>query len=745
MFRSHILGSTRIGRNRELKFVLEKFWRTSTKENERQLHQTKEKVCSQNWKDQKQSGLDFITVGDFAFYDHVLTTLVLVSSLPKRFGILDQHTIKEYFAAARGDEANRAMEMRKWFNTNYHYMVPEFEPGTTFHANTKWLLDEIDLASLFHHQTKVVILGPISLLWIGKECGGLTNKLELLPNLLEAYKNILIDLKKRGIDLVQIDEPAACLTLSDVWVEALKASYNYLSKYFEGILLTTFFSFPTELVTLLLTLPILGVHIDVTSSFELHKIPKQPRINILSIGVVNGRDVWKANINNSVRKISQIKSRILKPINLWVATSCSLLHTPNNLSDENGLEVGVSSGLAFGSQKIEEVCAIKMALKFGWIRSQSKIQRIETFNPRVGFAVEELLTNQDLKVKRNNPQLKQLGLPLIPTTTVGSFPQTQQIRELRSNIRKGLISCGNYVSQIKAEISFIIAKQISLGLDVLVHGEVERNDMVEYFGEQLNGFIITKKGWVQSYGSRCVKPPIVFGDISFVSPMSVFWFKQAQKLTTKPVKGMLTGPTTMLNWSFVRRDLSIQEISVQVCNALKIELGLLKSAGAKVIQIDEPAIREGLPLNQNGWGAYLNWVVRIFNILAAYLPSEIQVHTHMCYFEFNELMDAILNLDVDAISVEAARSNMASVNPFKEHCYSRGIGFGMYDIHSPIIPNEADILNRIRFVLSSFPKELVWANPDCGLKTRTWNQVEASLKNLVQAALVVRKGLIKLS
>lgn len=740
VYSSHILGFARIGPDRELKFALEKYWRLNSREAEKLVYRTREKVCVQNWKTQIQSGSDYLTVGDFSFYDQVLSTLVLVGGLPHRFNFQSNNRLLDSFRAARGCGQNVAMEMKKWFNTNYHYMVPEYNSATSFKVDAKWLIEEIDLASLIGQSLKVCLVGPVTLLWLGKEHDGLLNKIELLPQLLEVYKEILLELKKKSINLVQIEEPVFCLDVPVIWKEALKLTYYFLPKYSSNLLLTTYFSFPHHTANFLFSLPVFGVHIDVTTNFQLKKLPKQTKSSVLSIGIIDGKNVWKSNITKSVNKVRRIQDQMESGMCLWISTSCSLLHIPHDLSVEKGIRRDVLSDLAFGIQKVKEVSTIKLSLR---LDSNQQVRfPTETFNPRVSFYTEELLhkTSQFEKdwTKRMLRQQESVGLPLFPTTTVGSFPQTQKIRALRSLIRNNKIGCGSYIISIRTEISFIIAKQMSLGLDVLVHGEVERNDMVEYFGELLGGFVITKCGWVQSYGSRCTKPPIILGDVSFISPMSVYWFNQAQSLTTKPVKGMLTGPTTMLNWSFSRGDLPFQEVSLQLCNALKIELGLLGKTGTKVVQIDEPAIKEGLPLNVEGRQQYLNWVVKAFNVLTSSLPDSVQIHTHMCYSEIGDLIEAITKLGVDVISVEAARSNMLPVQLFKRHNYCRGMGFGMYDIHSPAVPSTAEIVSRIEHVITSVSPQLVWINPDCGLKTRTWFQVETALTNLVKAAKLMR-------
>lgn len=738
---SHILGFARIGFNRELKFALEKYWKSPTEENERLILQVRERVCYQNWKAQKLLGLDYLSVGDFAFYDHVLSALMLVGGLPGRFGVSDTNQLATYFEAARGNDSCRAMEMKKWFNTNYHYMVPEYGADSTFRVNIKWLIEEVDLATLLSHPIKVNVLGPVTLLWLGREQLGLVNRIELLPRLLEVYKEILLELKSKKVDLIQIEEPVSCLDVPAVWEEAITLTYHYLPRYSQKMLFTTYFVAPKETSSYIFRLPVAGVHIDITSGFNFSVLSHCRNNSVLSVGVVNGRNIWRNDIDKSVYKVGKIQGALKVRVILWVATSCSLLHTPCDLTMEERIRRDIRRDMSFGVQKIREVVSIKLAFE-SEPKNTTQPRTERAFNPRVGFCTEELTDNfshtRSSYDERRHQQHETLTLPIFPTTTVGSFPQTPQIRSLRAKFRENKISRNAYIINIRKEISYIIAKQASYDLDVLVHGEVERNDMVEYFGELLEGFVITRNGWIQSYGSRCTKPPVIFSDIAFVAPMSLYWFNHAQSLTTKPVKGMITGPTTMLNWSFAREDLPYQEMSLQLGNALRVELSQLVRSGVRVVQIDEPAIKEGLPLDKISCWYYLNWVARAFNALLSKLSNKIQVHTHICYSELEDLMPAIAKLDVDVISAEAARSNMLTLESFSNHGYKRGMGLGLYDIHSPATPSTIDIISKVQRVIALVPRELIWINPDCGLKTRTWSQVDAALVNLVEAAKRLR-------
>lgn len=744
MFASHVLGFPRIGPNRELKFSIEKYWASNTEANERAVFETKNNICTKNWKLQKLFGLDFITVGDFALYDHVLSTLMMVGGLPSRFAA-QNNWLHNYFNAARGTEHCRAMEMKKWFNTNYHYMVPEYSPGMSFGFKAEHLISEVIAATELGCPLKVSLLGPVSLLWLGKEYDGLINRLELLPNLLAVYKDIVLELKKRNIAWIQMEEPAACSNLSNTWREALQISYDALSKIFGKILLTTYYSFPKETATAIFQLPVAGVHFDVTSNFSLECLTNRQDRQVLSVGIVEGRAVWPNDVLRSVHKIRKIQKIVGSSNPIWISTSCSLQHVPYDASVEDRVEKVTKKSLSFSVQKVGEVVKIKNEL-LAHSRGSDKRILFRTFNPFVGFSVEELSSSvpatEENNCLRAEAQKEVLSLPVLPTTTVGSFPQTKDLRLLRSCFRNNTVSSKEYIIRMKKEIGHVVHKQLKYGLDVLVHGEVERNDMVEYFGESLNGFIITKRGWVQSYGSRCTKPPIIVDDVSFAFPITAYWFREAQNLTAKPVKGMVTGPITILNWSFIRKDLSYQEISLQIAYALRLELSLLEVYGMKIIQIDEPAIREGLPLKTEEQAEYLDWVTKTFKILASCLSNRTQIHTHMCYSEFGDIMDTITKLPADVVSIEAARSNMTLLQSFKTINYDKGLGLGVYDIHSPEIPSPESIEKRIKHIINCLPQSSVWVNPDCGLKTRTWPQVDEAIYNLVEATKTIRKHLM---
>ncbi|KAH0998214.1 5-methyltetrahydropteroyltriglutamate--homocysteine S-methyltransferase [Candidatus Tremblaya phenacola] len=742
MVTAHLLGFPRIGFNRELKFTLESYWNHRTPETKELLFKTRKEICLKTWKMQKLLRLDFLTVGDFSFYDHVLSTLCGLGGLPKRYGFnVKSPSIDNYFDAARGNSNFRAMDLKKWFNTNYHYLVPEYTSGMEFHAEFPWLLEEIELAKTLQHPIKVCMLGPASLLWLGKEYGGLVNRIEVLPRLLEAYKRVLMNIKFKGVEWVQLEEPIASFNLPAIWRRALSTTYEQLSSCSPRILFTSYYAFPNEMYSFLKSLPVDGFHFDITNNVSINLLESYPSDKVLSVGIVSGRDVWKNDLKRSIHRVERLRSKIRSE--LWVSTSCPLLHVPCDLSTEGRISESLKRKLSFGVQKIQEAVAIKEHLTNQNSNIATSVLVKEThFNPRVGFYTEELENECCFKrlsyldrIKLQKNISKHL---IFPTTTVGSFPQTEHIRKIRSQFKKGNLTQKEYITTLKTEVSFIIKKQAVYGLDVFVHGEVERNDMVEYFGELVEGFMITENGWIQSFGSRCTKPPIVFKDLSFIRPITVYWTRYAQGLTNKPVKGMVTGPMTILNWSFLRKTQTIQEMSLQIASVLRKEVNLLENHGTRIVQIDEPAIREGLPLLYENWNQYLSWSVKAFHIVSSGVSASTQIHTHLCYSEFGEIVDTLVKLDTDVISIEAARSNMVLLEPFKECGFTNEIGPGVYDIHSPMIPSVEEVLLRIKYITTSISKERVWVNPDCGLKTRTWSQVDSSLSNMVKAAKIAR-------
>ncbi|ROV59315.1 5-methyltetrahydropteroyltriglutamate--homocysteine S-methyltransferase [Vibrio ponticus] len=753
---THILGYPRIGEKRELKFALEKYWRGEI--DQKQLKQVGAQLRGKNWQTQADANLSFVTAGDFAWYDHVLTTTLLLGHVPKRHnkGFPDLDTL---FRVGRGQsQANcgcagsAASDMTKWFNTNYHYIVPEFCKDDSFEVSWPQLFEEVNEAIQAGHKVKPVLLGPLSYLYLGKEVDEGFDRLTLLPRLLTAYQAILAKLAKHGVEWVQIDEPILGLELEKRWVDSFKLAYQVIRSDVK-VLLTTYFDSVEETLDKIIELNVDGLHVDLSAAPEQLDaiVAKIPQDWVLSAGVVNGRNVWRADLSKQLALLAPVKQKLGDK--LWVASSCSLLHSPVDLELEPALGEEVRSWFAFAKQKVTEVALLGKALD----GDQNAILACDTYSAPIQARksathvnkpqVQQRLSNITKALAERSAPYKQraahqaevLGLPLFPTTTIGSFPQTSEIRLQRSAYRTGKLSETEYETALKGHIEDAVKRQEALDLDVLVHGEAERNDMVEYFAENLAGFQTTKFGWVQSYGSRCVKPAIVVADIEREKPMTVGWSTYAQSLTTKQMKGMLTGPVTILCWTFPREDISRKEIANQLALALRDEVSDLQDAGINIIQIDEPAIREGLPLKKRDHKAYLEWAVDAFKISAASAKPETQIHTHMCYSEFNEIIESVAALDADVITIETSRSNMELLKAFEEFNYPNEIGPGVYDIHSPNIPTEEWIEGLINTAAKKIPAERLWVNPDCGLKTRNWAETEASLANMVSAAKKLRK------
>lgn len=749
---NHTLGFPRIGLRRELKKAQESYWAGNI--SREALFAVGRDLRARHWDCQKQAGIDLLPVGDFAWYDHVLTTSLMLGNVPARHqngdGTIDIDTL---FRIGRGrapsGEPAAAAEMTKWFNTNYHYMVPEFTRGQAFTLSWTQLLDEVDEALALGNTVKPVLLGPLTYLWLGKVKGDAFDRLSLLDGILPVYKQVLDALAKRGIEWVQIDEPALVLDLPAEWLAAFKPAYEALQGPVK-LLLTTYFEGVTPNLEGIIALPVQGLHVDLVHGSddvaELHR--RLPADWLLSVGLINGRNVWRADLTEKYAAVKEIVgSRAL-----WVAPSCSLLHSPIDLSVETRLDPEVKSWFAFALQKCEELALLRDALNSGEtaaIEAWSAPVKARRHSARVhNPAVEQRLAGitpgdsqrQSGYQARAERQRARFNLPAWPTTTIGSFPQTPEIRGLRLEFKKGHLDANSYRTGIAEHIRQAILEQERLGLDVLVHGEAERNDMVEYFGERLDGFAFTQNGWVQSYGSRCVKPPVVIGDISRPSPITVDWAKYAQSLTDKPVKGMLTGPVTILCWSFPREDVSRETIARQIALALRDEVADLEAAGIGIIQIDEPALREGLPLRERDRDAYLAWGVEVFRIVAAIARDDTQIHTHMCYCEFNDIMDSIAALDADVITIETSRSDMELLESFEAFEYPNEIGPGVYDIHSPNVPTVAWIEDLLQKAARRIPAERLWVNPDCGLKTRGWPETRAALANMVQAAQNLRNA-----
>jgi 5-methyltetrahydropteroyltriglutamate--homocysteine methyltransferase len=757
MARIHNLGFPRIGAQRELKFAQEKHWKGALGHAE--LETLGSELRRQNW--QRQAGLDWIPVGDFSFYDQVLDASFLLGNVPARAGAGHGHALDAYFRVARGRAAGdtgggvAAGEMTKWFDTNYHYIVPEFSSQTAFTLDASRLLAQVAEARLAGVPAKPVLLGPITYLWLGKTKDG-SNRLSLLPKLLPVYRELLVTLARQGVDWIQIDEPALVTELEPAWQQAYRTAYDALKSAGSKLLLTTYFGRLAENLDLAVSLPVDGIHLDAISApGEVDRLLADlPQGCVLSLGVVSGRNIWKADLAKTLDYLEPIQQKLGE--RLWIAPSCSLLHVPVDLVGEKKLDPDLRSWLAFAQQKLQELRVIGAALNQGRdaardalsenaraLESRRTSRRVN--NPRVQAAVKEISTSLGRRkssyAERARLQAQSFELPKFPTTTIGSFPQTAQIRKARSDFRAGKLEAAEYETQMRAEIARAVREQEALGLDVLVHGEAERNDMVEYFGEQLDGYAFSELGWVQSYGSRCVKPPILFGDISRPKPMTVEWIRYAQSLTRKPMKGMLTGPVTILNWSFVRDDQPRSASCYQLALAIREEVRDLERAGVRIIQIDEAALREGLPLRRSEWQEYLQWAVDSFRIAANGVADETQIHTHMCYSEFNDILPSIAAMDADVITIETSRSDMELLDAFDRFEYPNEIGPGVYDIHSPNVPTEEHIVELMSKAAKRIPAERLWVNPDCGLKTRTWEEVTPALRNMVSAAKRLRAQL----
>ncbi|WP_174848167.1 5-methyltetrahydropteroyltriglutamate--homocysteine S-methyltransferase [Yersinia artesiana] len=751
---NHTLGFPRVGLKRELKKAQESYWAGNSTQEE--LLNVGRELRARHWQQQQQAGVDLVPVGDFAWYDHVLTTSLLLGNVPDRHqnadGSIDLDTL---FRIGRGRAPTgipaAAAEMTKWFNTNYHYMVPEFQQGQQFKLGWTQLLDEVDEALALGHKIKPVLLGPVTYLWLGKVKGEQFDRLSLLKDILPVYQQVLGELAKRGIEWVQIDEPALVLELPQEWLDAYQPAYQALQGQVK-LLLTTYFDSIGHNLDTIRALPVQGLHVDVVAGqddiAELNA--KLPQEWLLSLGVINGRNVWRADLSHWFERLQPLVNS--RP--LWLGSSCSLLHSPIDLSEETRLDAEVKSWFAFALQKCAELALLTQALN---APSEAKLAELAAYsapirarrassrvhNPQVEQRLAAI-TAQDIERQlpyeaRAAAQRKRFNLPAWPTTTIGSFPQTTEIRGLRLDFKQGRLDGKNYRTGISEHIKQAIAEQERLGLDVLVHGEAERNDMVEYFGEHLDGFVFTQNGWVQSYGSRCVKPPVIIGDISRPEAITVEWAKYAQSLTDKPVKGMLTGPVTILCWSFPREDVSRETIAKQIALALRDEVEDLEKAGIGIIQIDEPALREGLPLRRADWQAYLQWAVDAFKLNAAVAQNDTQIHTHMCYCEFNDIMDSIAALDADVITIETSRSDMELLESFEDFAYPNEIGPGVYDIHSPNVPSVEWIEALLRKAAQRIPAERLWVNPDCGLKTRGWPETRQALANMVLAAQRLRE------
>ncbi len=762
----HNLGFPRIGAKRELKFAQESFWKGETSAD--QLLTTAKALREINW--QQQQELNLVPVGDFSLYDQVLDMSFTLGNLPQRVQGLEGSELDNYFRVARGRSAQdspcncvHAGEMTKWFDTNYHYIVPEVTAATEFALNPERILAQLAEAQiqLGLAKAKPVIIGPVTYLWLSKAKDG-SDPLALLDKLLPVYSALLEQLADAGVEWVQIDEPALVTELDARWKQAFEHAYHTLKANRPQVLIATYFGTLQDNLQLACNLPVAGLHIDaVRGREEVTKVVDWlPGHKVLSVGAVDGRNIWKTDLNRVLDWLEPVAAKLGE--RLWLAPSCSLLHVPVDLQSESAatedkpatLDEELISWLAFAKQKLAEVQLLGRAINEGReavaealaenqaaITSRRLSERVHNraVKASVGGITSGFGQRQSAYAFRAAKQEKILNLPLYPTTTIGSFPQTAEIRKARLAYKKHELSEADYQAQMKAEIERAVLEQEKLGLDVLVHGEAERNDMVEYFGEQLEGYAFSRFGWVQSYGSRCVKPPILFGDISRPQPMTVAWTQFAQSLTDKPMKGMLTGPVTILNWSFVRDDQPRKESCLQLALAIRQEVQDLEAAGVNVIQIDEAALREGLPLRRSEWQHYLDWAVNCFRISANGVSDETQIHTHMCYSEFNDIIESIARMDADVITIETSRSDMELLDVFEAFEYPNEIGPGVYDIHSPNIPSEAQMVKLMSKAAERIPAERLWVNPDCGLKTRQWPEVIPALENMVAAARTLRK------
>lgn len=751
----HLAGYPRVGAKRELKFAVEAFWKGNQSESE--LRQVAADIRQQNWATQISAGADLLPVGDFSFYDHVLDTVCALGAIPARFGFDPADlSLNQYFQLARGNENQVAMEMTKWFDTNYHYIVPEWHRDTQFKAHAGNLIAQINEAKATGHDIKPTLLGPISLLWLGKEKDAGHNRLELLPRLLPEYQKLLRELANAGVDWIQIDEPILAVDIDQEWVDAFAPTYQELAITGTRIIIGTYFASVAEYLDLLKALPVNGVHIDcVRAPEQLAEFANVwPQNKVLSVGVIDGRNVWRANLREIIELLAPVATQLGN--NLWIAPSCSLLHSPQDLDIEEKLNPEIKNWLAFAAQKLQELGIIKQALAHGKDTVEKALAASDIaaagrrtshliHNEKVATRIEQLRAHADQRhspfAQRIEKQQAWMKLPLLPTTTIGSFPQTQEIRQARAAFKKGELSAADYEAAMKKNIAYCVAQQEQLDIDVLVHGEAERNDMVEYFGEQLNGYCFTQYGWVQSYGSRCVKPPIIYGDVSRPQAMTVAWSAYAQSLTKRPMKGMLTGPVTMMKWSFVRNDVPLSLVCKQIALALNDEVLDLEKAGIRVIQIDEPAIREALPLKRAQWDEYLAWACESFRLTSTDADDSTQIHTHMCYSEFNDILPAIASMDADVITIETSRSDMELLDAFVKFKYPNDIGPGVYDIHSPRVPTEAEVEHLLRKALNVINQRRLWVNPDCGLKTRGWSETHAALEVMVKVTKKLRAEL----
>ncbi|UYQ94359.1 5-methyltetrahydropteroyltriglutamate--homocysteine S-methyltransferase [Chitinophaga horti] len=755
------LGYPRVGANRQLKKACEQYWQQKITAGE--LIQTARLLQEEHWNLQQAAGIDLIPCNDFSFYDQVLDASLLVGNIPQRYAavvtdVKGNTELDLYFAMARGYQQNgldvKAMEMTKWFDTNYHYIVPEFTAKQEFRLFSQKLFAEFSGAKhALGRVPKPVLIGPVSYLLLGKEKEAGFQRIDLIRKLVPVYIEALQRLQSLGAEWVQLDEPFLAMDLADKDRQAYEWAYKEIRKACKGLklLVATYFGDLRENLPLAVNLPVCALHLDLVRAPQqlAAALPLLPPQLTLSLGVVDGRNIWKNNYDASLALIQQAVAAIGTD-RVMIAPSCSLLHTPFDLEAETAIQPGIKNWMAFAKQKLQEVkelhaiahgatellapnqAAIAARSTSPLIHQAAVKARTAAIGPKDDQRASEFRVRQELQKQR-------FKLPLFPTTTIGSFPQTDDIRQLRARLKKGELSTAEYDAEIEKATINVIRVQEEIGLDVLVHGEFERNDMVEYFGELLNGFLFTKNGWVQSYGSRCVKPPVIYGDVSRTADMTVRWSRFAQEQTSKPMKGMLTGPVTILQWSFVRDDQPRSETTFQIALAIRDEVVALEKAGIHIIQIDEPAIREGLPLRKQDQPTYLDWAVKAFRISASGVKDDTQVHTHMCYSDFNDIIEHIAAMDADVITIETSRSQMELLDAFAGFRYPNEIGPGVYDIHSPRVPGVEEMAALLEKAAQLLPIQNVWVNPDCGLKTRKWPETKAALINMVQAAAKARE------
>ncbi|NIK76823.1 5-methyltetrahydropteroyltriglutamate--homocysteine methyltransferase [Paenibacillus castaneae] len=755
MVKSSVLGYPRIGADREWKKALEAFW--SGKLEESEFHSQVQNIRLNHLRKQQEKGIDFIPVNDFSYYDHILDTAAMFGIIPKRFayesGVVP---LSVYYGIARGTKEATASEMTKWFNTNYHYIVPELDGVTPIITENKPLLAYREAKEKLGIEGKPVIVGPLTFLKLSKGYE-LSETDEWLAKLIPLYVKILQELAQEGVQWVQIDEPILVTKLNAADLQRLKTIYGAFAAAVPSlnIMLQTYFE-SIENYTDIVTLPVKGIGLDFVHglSGNISSIQKSgfPADKVLGAGIIDGRGIWKASLHEKLALLDKLNEHVT-PNQLIVQSSCSLLHVPVTVRNETKLVTELKDALAFADEKLDELVLITKAISTGKAFITDELERCEHAllalkqsgernRNDIQQAVAAISAQQPVRnlpfSERHIVQQKKWQLPIFPTTTIGSFPQSIEVRNARQQWRKGVWNNDQYASFIRDQIDIWIKLQEEIGLDVLVHGEFERTDMVEFFGEKLAGFAFTQYGWVQSYGSRCVKPPIIFGDVAFEEAMTVEETKYAQSKTEHPVKGMLTGPITIMNWSFVREDITREQIAYQLAYALRQEVEALENAGIGMIQVDEPAVREGLPLKEKDQANYLEWAVKAFRMTTCTVQDTTQIHTHMCYCEFHDMIDSIEAMDADVISIETSRSHGELIHSFELNTYKLGIGLGVYDIHSPRIPRVEEMTSMIERALRVLDPELFWINPDCGLKTRGLEETVQSLRNMVEATQIAR-------